>query len=67
VILRHQAVPAYAIGLALGTGAVGGLAGAPHLLAQTAMLTLAVAMAAVIAYGLSRPELRHARWPEANR
>ena len=29
VILRHQAVPAYAIGLALGTGAVGGLAGAP--------------------------------------
>jgi MFS family permease len=162
VILRHQAVPAYAIGLALGTGAVGGLAGAPlvkllhrlppgvlllavcgmeipvllflavpfgpwwaagvlftgmlgvpalrvlgdilvirqapperrgrvvaavmtlialgmpvgiagcglllqYLPAQTAMLTLAAAMAAVTAYGLSRPELRHARWPEANR
>lgn len=29
VILRHQAIPAYAIGLALGVGAVGGLAGAP--------------------------------------
>jgi hypothetical protein len=29
VILRHQAVPAYAIGLALGIGAVGGPAGAP--------------------------------------
>jgi MFS family permease len=159
VILRHQAVPAYAIGLALGTGAAGGLAGAPlvkllhrlppgvlllavcgmevpvllflavpfgpwwaagvlftgmlgvpalrvlvdilvirqapperrgrvvaavmtlvflgmpvgiagcglllqYLPAQTAMLTLAAAMAAVTAYGLSRPELRHARWPK---
>ena len=29
VILRHQAVPSYAIGLALGIGAAGGLAGAP--------------------------------------
>jgi MFS family permease len=29
VILRHQAVPPYAIGLALGLGAAGGLAGAP--------------------------------------
>jgi hypothetical protein len=29
VILRDQAVPAYAIGLALGIGAAGGLAGAP--------------------------------------
>jgi MFS family permease len=29
VILRHQAVPASAIGLALGLGAAGGLAGAP--------------------------------------
>ena len=29
VILRHQDVPAYAIGLALGIGAAGGLAGAP--------------------------------------
>jgi hypothetical protein len=29
VILRHQAVPPYAIGLALGIGAVGGFAGAP--------------------------------------
>jgi MFS family permease len=29
VILRHQAVPPYAIGLALGIGAAGGLAGAP--------------------------------------
>jgi MFS family permease len=29
VILRHQHVPSYAIGLALGIGAVGGLAGAP--------------------------------------
>jgi MFS family permease len=161
VILRHQAVPAYAIGLALGTGAAGGLAGAPlvkllhrlppgvlllavcgmevpvllllavpfgpwwaagvlftgllgvpalrvlgdilvirqapperrgrvvaavmtlialgmpvgiagcglllqYLPAQTAMLTLAAAMAAVTAYGVSRPELRHARWPAAN-
>jgi MFS family permease len=161
VILRHQAVPAYAIGLALGIGAAGGLAGAPlvkflhrlppgvlllavcgmevplllllavpfgpwwaagvlfagllgvpalrvladilvirrapperrgrvvaafmtlialgmpaglagcglllqYLPAQTAMLTLAAAMAAVTAYGLSRPELRHARWPETN-
>jgi MFS family permease len=161
VILRHQAAPAYAIGLALGIGAVGGLAGAPlvkplhrlppgvlllavcgmevpvllflavpfgpwwaagvlftgmlgvpalrvlgdilvirqapperrgrvvaavmtlialgmpagivgcglllqYLPAQTAMLTLAAAMAVVTAYGLSRPELRHARWPEAN-
>ena len=162
VILRHQAVPAYAIGLALGTGAVGGLAGAPlvkplhrlppgvlllavcgmevpvllllavpfgpwwvagvlftgmlgvpalrvladilvirqapperrgrvvaavmtlialgmpagivgcglllqYLPAQAAMLTLAVAMAVVTIYGLFRPELRHARWPRANR
>jgi len=29
VILRHQAVPAYSIGLALAIGAAGGLAGAP--------------------------------------
>ncbi len=29
VILRHQAVPPYSIGLALGLGAAGGLAGAP--------------------------------------
>jgi MFS family permease len=162
VILRHQAVPAYAIGLALGTGAVGGLVGAPlvrplhrlppgvlllavcgmevpvllflaipfgpwwaagvlftgmlgvpalrvlgdilvirqapperrgrvvaavmtlialgmpvgvagcglllqYLPAQTAMLTLAAAMAVVTAYGLSRTELRHARWPETTK
>ena len=159
VILRHQAVPPYSIGLALAIGAAGGLAGAPlvkflhrlppgvlllavcgmevpillllavpfgpwwaagvlftgllgvpalrvladiliirqatperrgrvvaavmtlialgmpvgiagcglllqYLPAQTAMLTLAAAMAVVTAYGLSRPELRHARWPQ---
>jgi len=162
VILRHQAVPAYAIGLALGTGAAGGLVGAPlvkllhrlrpgvlmvavcglevvdllllaipfgpwwaaavlfigmlgvpairvlvdililrqapperrgrvvaagmtlivvgmpvglvgcglllqYLPAQAAMLVLAAAMALVTAYGLSRPEVRHARWPAASR
>jgi hypothetical protein len=162
VILRHQAVPSYAVGLALGAGAAGGLAGAPlvrflhrlspgvlllaacgtqapvlallavplgpwwaagvlfagmlsvpalrvladvlvirqaprerrgrvvaalmtlialgmpagiagcgllleYLPAQTAMLTLASAMAAVTGYGLSRPELRRARWPAGNR
>jgi len=31
------------------------------------MLTLAAAMAVVTAYGLSSRELRHARWPVANR
>jgi predicted MFS family arabinose efflux permease len=161
VILRHQAVPPSAIGLALGIGAAGGLAGAPlvkflrrlppgvvllamcgmqvvvllllavpfgpwwaagvlftgllavpalrvladilvirrappelrgrvvaaamtlialgmpvgiagcgvllqYLPAQTAMLTLAGAMAVVTAYGLFCPELRHARWPAAD-
>jgi hypothetical protein len=29
------------------------------------MLILAAAMAVVTAYGLSRPELRQARWPAA--
>jgi predicted MFS family arabinose efflux permease len=162
VILRHQGTPAYAIGLALGIGAAGGLAGAPlvgflhrlppgvlllvvcgtevpvmallavplgpwwaagvlfvgllgvpalrvladilvirqapperrgrvvsafmtlialgmpagvggcglllqYLPAQTAMLVLAVAMAAVTGYGLSRPELRRAVWPTSER
>jgi MFS family permease len=162
VILRHQAVPPYSIGLALGIGAAGGLAGAPlvkflhrlppgvlllavcgmevpillllavpfgpwwaagvlfagllgvpalrvladiliirqatperrgrvvaavmtlialgmpvgiagcglllqYLPAQIAMLALAAAMAVVTALGLSCPELRHARWPEAHR
>jgi hypothetical protein len=38
-----------------------------YLPAQAAMLILAAAMAVVTAYGLSRPELRHARWPEACR
>lgn len=38
-----------------------------HLPAQTAMLTLASAMAAVTGYGLSRPELRHARRPAGQR
>jgi predicted MFS family arabinose efflux permease len=161
VILRHQAVPSYAIGLALGIGAAGGLAGAPlvkllhrlrpgvlliatcameipvlaflalpfgpwwaagvlfvgmlgvpalrvlgdilvirqappgrrgrvvaasitlialgmpigvagcgvllqYLPAQAAMLTLAAGMAVTALYGLSRSELRHARWPQAN-
>jgi hypothetical protein len=36
-----------------------------YLPAQTAMLTLAAAIVVVTGYGLSRPELRHARWPEA--
>jgi hypothetical protein len=54
-----------ALGMPVGVGGCGLLL--QYLSAQTAMLILAAAMAAVTAYGLSRPELRHARWPEANR
>jgi hypothetical protein len=38
-----------------------------YLPAQTAMLVLASAMAVVTGYGLSRPELRRAVWPAADR
>jgi uncharacterized membrane protein YfcA len=54
-----------ALGMPVGVGACGLLL--QYLPAQIAMLTLAAAMAVVAAYGLSSPELRHARWPEANR
>ena len=54
-----------ALGMPVGVGICGLLL--QYLPAQIAMLTLAAAMAVVAAYGLSSPELRHARWPEANR
>jgi MFS family permease len=54
-----------ALGMPVGLAACGLLL--QYLPAQAAMLTLAAAMAVVTAYGLSSPELRHARWPEANR
>ena len=54
-----------ALGMPAGVAGCGLLL--QYLPAQTAMLTLAAGMAVVTAYGLSRPELRHARWPEANR
>ncbi|HEX4829484.1 MAG TPA: MFS transporter [Trebonia sp.] len=55
----------------IALGAPAGLVGCGLLLqylpAQVAMLALAAAMAAVAGYGLSRPELRRARWPRAGR
>ncbi len=56
VILRHQAVPSSVIGLALGIGAAGGLAGAPlvgilHRL-RPGMLLLAVCMLDVVILAL---------------
>jgi predicted MFS family arabinose efflux permease len=55
VILRHQAVPSGTIGLALGAGAAGGLAGAPlvttlhHLRPGVLLLTVCALDAAVLA------------------
>jgi len=54
-----------ALGMPVGIAGCGLLL--QYLPAQIAMLTLAAAMAVVTAYGLSRAELRHARWPEVNR
>jgi MFS family permease len=66
---RGRVVTAFMTLIALGMPA--GIAGCGLLLqylpAQTAMLTLALAMAAVTGYGLSRPELRRAVWPTDER
>jgi hypothetical protein len=53
-----------ALGMPVGIAGCGLLL--EYLPAQAAMLTLAGAMAVVTAYGLSCPELRHARWPAAH-
>jgi MFS family permease len=53
-----------ALGMPVGIAGSGLLL--EYLPAQTAMLILAGAMAVVTAYGLSCPELRHARWPAAH-
>jgi len=53
------------VGMPMGMAGCGLLL--QYLPAQTAMLALAAAMALVTAYGLSRPEIRQARWPEASR
>jgi hypothetical protein len=62
---RGRVVAGFMVLIALGAPA--GVAGCGLLLqtlpAQTAMLVLAAGMAVVTAYGLSRPELRRARWP----
>ena len=52
-----------ALGMPAGVGGCGLLL--QYLPAQVAMLTLASVMAIAAGYGLSRPELRHARWPAA--
>ena len=54
-----------ALGMPAGIGGCGLLL--QYLPAQIAMLVLALAMAAVTGYGLSRPELRRAAWPTAQR
>ncbi len=66
-MLRHQAVPSSVIGLALGIGAAGGLAGAPlirtlHRL-RPGVLTLAAVEAVAVACCATRRELWQARWP----
>ena len=64
---RGRTVTAFITLIALGAPV--GMCGTGLLLqylpARTAMLILAAAMAAVACYGLSRPELREARWPSA--
>ena len=64
-VLRAAVMTLIALGMPVGLAGCGLLL--QYLPARAAMLTLAAAMAVVTAYGLSRPELRHARWPRANR